>query len=136
MKFARLKLPLAIWGLSGVCGLTPIIYAGHAGSLMPAHISNKVVDGASSGQWVWQNPLPQGNTLQDFFFIDTSNGFAVGARGTILRTTDGGNNWDQQTSGTDDDLYGVAFTDSSTGTAVGNFGAILRTTDGDRKSVV
>jgi photosystem II stability/assembly factor-like uncharacterized protein len=96
---------------------------------MPAHISNKVMDGTSSGQWVWQNPLPQGNTLQDFVFIDTNNGFAVGARGTILRTTNGGNSWDILGSGTDDDLYSVAFTDPNTGTAVGNFGAILRTTD-------
>src|SRR3954454_8132532 len=48
----------------------------------------------AEGEWVWQNPLPQGNTLQDFFFIDADNGFAVGASGTILRTTDGGNSWD------------------------------------------
>src|SRR4030095_7549921 len=83
----------------------------------------------TEAEWIWQNPLPQGNTLQDFYFIDTNNGFAVGARGTILRTTDGGNNWDILASGTDDDLYAVAFTDPNTGTAVGNFGAILKTTD-------
>ena len=44
-------------------------------------MSNTIAAGPSSGQWVWQNPLPQGNTLQDFSFIDTNNGFAVGARG-------------------------------------------------------
>jgi len=80
-------------------------------------------------EWTWQNPLPQGNTLQDVSFIDTNNGFAVGSTGTILRTTDGGNNWDILTSGTNDDFYGVSFVDANTGTVVGNFGAILRTTD-------
>ncbi len=129
MKITRLKLPLFIWSLSGACGLMPTIHTGHAGSPITANISNKIGAGSSSGQWVWQNPLPQGNTLQDFSFIDTNNGFAVGARGTILRTTDGGNNWDILASGTEDDLYGVAYTDPNTGTVVGNFGAILRTTD-------
>ena len=83
----------------------------------------------AEAEWIWQNPLPQGNTLQDFFFIDTNNGFAVGASGTILRTTDGGNNWNILASGTNYDLYGVSFADANNGTVVGNFGAILRTTD-------
>src|ERR1043165_4648062 len=129
MKITCLTLPLFIWSLSGACGLTTVLRAGVVGSPMPTNTSSKMRAGSSSGQWVWQNPLPQGNTLQDCSFVDTNNGFAVGARGTILRTTDGGNNWDILTSGTDDDLYGVAFTDPNTGTVVGNFGAILRTTD-------
>src|SRR6478672_6360356 len=70
----------------------------------------------AEAQWIWQNPLPQGNTLQDFFFIDTNNGFAVGARGTILKTTDGGNDWEIIAGATEDDLYGVSFTDSNIGT--------------------
>ena len=109
MKITRLKLPLLILGLIGVCGLILPIHSGDAGSRLAANLSNKITAGSSSGQWVWQNPLPQGNTLQDFSFIDTTNGFAVGARGTILRTTDGGNNWDILASDTNDDLYGVSF---------------------------
>jgi len=108
MKITRLKLPLFIWSLTGACGLTPTIHAGHAGSPITANISNKTGAGLAAGQWVWQNPLPQGNTLQDFSFIDTNNGFAVGASATILRTTDGGNNWDILASDTNDDLYGVS----------------------------
>src|ERR1043165_2492397 len=111
MKLTRLKLPLFIWSLSGACGLTTTIHAGVVGSLMPANISSRMGAGSSSGQWVWQNPLPQGNTLQDFSFIDTNNGFAVGARGTILSTYDGGNHWDIIAGATEDDLYGVSFTD-------------------------
>jgi Photosynthesis system II assembly factor YCF48 len=89
----------------------------------------------STPQWVWQNPLPQGNTLQSVSFTDPNNGTALGAAGTIIRTTDGGNNWVILASGTSDDLYGVSFTDVNNGTAVGNFGVILRTTDGGQNWV-
>jgi len=44
-------------------------------------------------QWVWQNPLPQGNHLFGLSFTDANNGTAVGWYGTILRTTDGGRHW-------------------------------------------
>src|SRR6266480_2200529 len=45
-------------------------------------------------------------------------------------TTNGGNIWISQTSGTTNTLLGVSFTDANNGTAVGEFGTILRTTDG------
>jgi len=80
--------------------------------------------------WVWQNPLPQGNSLNDVYFTDVLNGIAVGVGGTIIRTTDGGSTWLIQNSGVPATLYGVSFTDVNTGTAVGAWGTILRTTDG------
>jgi hypothetical protein len=63
-------------------------------------------------------------------FTDANNGTAVGASGTIVRTTNGGTNWITQTSGTTSILYGVSFIDANTGTAVGTSGTILRTTNG------
>ena len=66
--------------------------------------------------WFWQNPLPQGNYLNDVKFINTTTGWAVGNAGTILRTTNGGTNWTSQTSGTTNDLYAVSFTDANNGT--------------------
>jgi hypothetical protein len=54
----------------------------------------------------------------------------VGRGGTILRTTNGGASWVEQTSGTTNWLYSVSFTDANTGTAVGSYGTILRTTNG------
>jgi hypothetical protein len=41
---------------------------------------------ADSG-WFWQNPLPQGNQLFATAAVDTNVVVAVGAHGTILRTT-------------------------------------------------
>ena len=85
--------------------------------------------------WFWQNPLPQGNPLYGVSFTDSNNGTTVGSAGTILRTTDGGQNWVTQTSGITQWLYGVSFTDSNNGTAVGEGGTILRTTDGGQNWV-
>jgi photosystem II stability/assembly factor-like uncharacterized protein len=108
----RLKSVLLMLSFIGTCGLTLTIKSGYAGSRVAATPSNTIAAGSSGRQWVWQNPLPQGNTLQDFSFIDTNNGFAVGARGTILKTTDGGNNWELIAGETEGDLYSVSFTDS------------------------
>ena len=49
-------------------------------------------------QWFWQNPLPQGNNLLDVFFIDENTGWAVGVKGSIIHTTDGGESWKTQLS--------------------------------------
>lgn len=41
-------------------------------------------------------------------FIDQSQGWVVGAKGTILHTTDGGLHWGPQVSGTDADLWAIS----------------------------
>ena len=64
--------------------------------------------------------------------VNANSRYAVGYYGTIVRTTDGGNNWTIQSSGTTQTLWAVSFTDSNNGTAVGEVGTILRTTDGWR----
>ena len=84
---------------------------------------------AQSG-WFWQNPLPQGNSLNAVAVLDSDTVTVVGAAGTILRTTDGGATWTLQTSGTTNALNAVSFVDAKTGTAVGVRGTIVRTTDG------
>ena len=63
-------------------------------------------------------------------FSDENNGTAVGWKGTIIRTTNGGTNWTSQSSGTLEWLLGVSFTDANNGWAVGDHGVILRTTNG------
>jgi photosystem II stability/assembly factor-like uncharacterized protein len=80
--------------------------------------------------WYWQNPLPQGNTLYSSFFIDSDHGTAVGEFGTIIKTTNGGETWVSESSGTTNNLHNVFFTDANNGTVVGSEGTILRTTDG------
>ena len=72
--------------------------------------------------------MPQGNSLIAVSFTDENIGTAVGAFGTILRMTDGGQSWISQSSGTNHYLFGVFFTDVNNRTAVGD--TILRTTNG------
>jgi len=84
---------------------------------------------AQSG-WFWQNPLPQGNSLNAVAVLDSDTVTVVGAAGTILRTTDGGATWTPQTSGTTNSLRGLSFVNANTGTVVSNYGTILRTTTG------
>jgi len=41
----------------------------------------------------WAHPRPQGNSVNDFEVVDDANCFAVGNRGVVLKTTDGGTTW-------------------------------------------
>jgi photosystem II stability/assembly factor-like uncharacterized protein len=86
---------------------------------------------AKSG-WVRQYPPAplQRVSFLGVSFVDAKTGFIVGGYGTILHTTDGGNTWTAQASGTTQWLRGVSATDTSTATAVGDSGTILHTTNG------
>jgi photosystem II stability/assembly factor-like uncharacterized protein len=64
-----------------------------------------------------------------------TTGYAVGFSGYILKSTDNGNSWSQQISGTAAFLKGVDFVDSVNGYAVGEGGTILKTTNGGVTSV-
>lgn len=60
-----------------------------------------------------------------------ANGFwAVGTRGTVLRSTDGGATWTPINAGTTADLYGVRFVSDQIGVIAGTGGTIRRTIDG------
>ena len=75
---------------------------------------------AGTGPFLWQNPIPQGDDLNDVVFVSTSVGYAVGRAGTILTTTDGGTTWSPEHSTTAANLMGVSFCDATHGWAVGN----------------
>jgi len=72
--------------------------------------------------------------LRGLNFISANEGWVVGDDGFIAHTTNGGDTWDLQASGTGKDLDAVSFLDSQRGYAVaadpatGN--ALLKTTDG------
>ena len=68
--------------------------------------------------------------LNSTCFADADSGWAVGDKGTILATNDGGKDWQAQVSGTDKELHGVYFADARNGWAVGDGGTILATRDG------
>lgn len=75
-------------------------------------------------------PQPARTTLESVSVAPgSSEAFAVGATGTILRHTPG-IGWDRLPSGTAQNLHGVAWSDQRTAWAVGDGGTILRF-DGD-----
>ena len=82
---------------------------------------------SSQHGWYWSNPKPQGNHLFDVSLYDQNVGFAVGLQGAIARSTDGGQTWALQASGTTEPLSGVSATGPMTAVAVGANGTILRT---------
>src|SRR5437764_1996505 len=130
MRVINCRIPLTILGLSVFCGLLLAIHIGQARSGAASNPWNELPAAAPVSQWHWQNPLPQGNNLRGASFVDASTGTVVGEYGTIVRTTDGGNSWTIQVSGTTQTLWAVSFTDANNGTAVGEGGTIVGTTDG------
>src|SRR4030095_16128196 len=129
MKITTIRIPLTILGLAASCGLVLAIHTGEARSAAAATISSKLPSGSGSSQLHWQNPLPQGDNLRGASFVDANTGTVVGENGTIVRTTDGGNSWTVQASGTTQTLWAVSFADINNGTAVGEGGVIVGTTD-------
>jgi photosystem II stability/assembly factor-like uncharacterized protein len=86
----------------------------------------------AAGVWSVQNP-----TTANLVAVScpvTGTCFAVGAKGTIVTTSDGGANWDAQVSGTAVNLNGVWCVSATACFAVGNksgaHGIVLATTDG------
>lgn len=57
--------------------------------------------------------------LTDVTFVDAAQGWAVGDRGAIWHTADGGEHWQPQESGVDCRLASVQFLDAQTGWIVG-----------------
>lgn len=73
--------------------------------------------------------LPE-RSLNGVFFINQDTGWAVGTQGRILRTTDRGQFWEDQSSPSFGlDLEKVYFTDVRNGWACGRDGSIIRTTN-------
>ncbi len=79
--------------------------------------------------------------LNDVCFADAEFGWAVGDRGTIWHTSNGGRNWFLQASEVECPLYSVHFVDRQNGWAVGGYahpfthtgtGVVLMTDDGGR----
>lgn len=79
---------------------------------------------------IWKRQWSGSVTLNSVSCANASTCWSVGTIGTILKTSDGGNTWTKQTSGTSRTLTCVFFTDASNGWVAGDSGTVLRTTDG------
>ena len=59
----------------------------------------------SAEEWEWQNPLPQGNSLNAVLSISNNDVYAVGYNGTIMHYD--GNIWKSMPSGTTNNLCSI-----------------------------
>lgn len=84
----------------------------------------------TQNNWFLQNPTPTINDLDAVFFLEPNVGWAAGRLGTIVKTTDGGENWVSLYYDPTFDLTDIFFINYTHGWACGPFGVILRTTDG------
>ncbi len=82
----------------------------------------------SQDDWTLIHPYPTLNDLLDTHFNSEQEGWAVGKKGTIMYTNDGGDTWDIQHSDPEELLWSVFFIDDNEGWSVG-WSSIYHTTD-------
>lgn len=78
-----------------------------------------VLKNISQAQGMWERlNSPTTNNLSSVHFTDSLYGWAGGASGTIIHTTNGGADWVLQTTGTDNNIIDIFFLNRSVGWAV------------------
>ncbi|MBZ0198578.1 MAG: hypothetical protein K8H86_01835, partial [Ignavibacteriaceae bacterium] len=95
-------------------------------SLMPLNYNNKT----STGVWTELNPKVPRVDYIGVDFVDSLTGWAVGANGAIIKTTDGGGSWITAQSNSTNILLKVNAVNRDTVIVTGFDGLILRSTDG------
>ena len=69
-----------------------------------------------SAQTSWKKqPTGTFAWLHSVFFVDESRGWAVGGKGALLATSDGGEHWELRRRPSEDTLHEIIFTDAVTG---------------------
>ncbi len=104
------------------------MWEGNIKTLILSLILTFLISSVIFSQWTVQN-TPTNDRLRSIDIIDSSNCWAAGNNGTIIRTTDGGTNWTLENSGTSKGLYSIQFPSGNIGWAVGDNGRILHTTN-------
>lgn len=98
--------------------------------IIPIKTSGENLFDGKKSSWYWSRPTPTGNILYSVYFPDRKYGYAAGAFGTIIKTTDGGTTWIDLNSNSADDLSEIYFINRLDGFAAGSSGSILKTTNG------
>lgn len=106
-----------------------------ANSLVPVLSKTKATPAGSMGAaWNWLSPVPTREGILALDCVDTSTCYGTGTTGNIIKTSDGGANWTNLSSGNLMDLYGLSCSDATHCVTVGNSlfdgTAILTTNDG------
>lgn len=99
---------------------------------------------AQTGAWSRQHTGTM-SWLHSVFFLDQNRGWAIGSKGTLLATVDGGRTWQSKSASTTDVLRDIFFVDDNTGWLVCEVNVyelktkeqprayLMRTTDGGER---
>ncbi|MCC7246396.1 MAG: hypothetical protein IT269_12005, partial [Saprospiraceae bacterium] len=119
-------------GLTGAITGVYFTSASNGFAVSSNSVAGPVGSRSSDGGATWAVvPMGTGNTnLFDVYFPSASTGWTVGAGGAVNKTTDGGNSWINQVSGSSASLQAVHFVDENTGWISGGASTILKTTNG------
>jgi len=80
--------------------------------------------------WSILNTGSQTRHITDIALPASNIIYTVGEMGQVLKSTNGGSSWAEQSSGTSESLYVVQFVDNDNGYAVGYNGTIIKTSNG------
>jgi photosystem II stability/assembly factor-like uncharacterized protein len=119
---------------SALASETLLLDAAVAGERIVAvgHFGHVLLSDDGGGNWRQAQRVPTRVTLTEVFFVDDSQGWAVGHDAVILHTDNAGESWKLQHRDRSEEvpLLSVWFEDTQNGWAVGAFGMLLETTDG------
>jgi photosystem II stability/assembly factor-like uncharacterized protein len=83
----------------------------------------------------WSHPISQGGNYgkvqySDLYFVNDQEGWIIGDKGQLFKTTNGGISWTLQSLNSDVNLKSIFFTSSQNGWIAGEQGALFSTTNG------
>jgi len=93
-------------------------------------ISDSTFTIADQSHGWYKLPFNADVALHGLFFIKENLGWVTGESGKLFKTTDGGDSWNQQTTGTQRDLTNIIFNSENVGFVFGEDALILKTTNG------
>lgn len=83
----------------------------------------------SQSGWIWQNPQPQGNTMSNLQFVNSTTAFAM-CFNSVMKSTNAGNNWSIYYTNHSQNNASLQFINETTGFIVSDSGIVLKTLNG------
>jgi photosystem II stability/assembly factor-like uncharacterized protein len=98
------------------------------GGQSPVRILLRTTDGGTT--WIPDQNLAVPGRFNDIFFADSLTGYLALDDGSMLKTKNGGTEWNPVTTNLQAPLYACHFINPDSGWAAGSGGALIRTSDG------
>jgi len=118
------QLEISGFTFKGLHAIDPLTaFAAGAYDSVGGGVVLRTLDGGLS----WQDVSPASEGFRDVFFLNATTGWAV--RGSIYKTTDGGQSWTHQFGDINTEFTAISFSDAKNGWAVGFANLVLHTTN-------